>query len=122
MNARLLRLALVAAVLGLNNAHVSVLQMVAWARMAVQFSRTATVQCALQQTLDGEHPCAMCMKLRKAPVSDASLGNTARVDRTDMAFIPSARSWMLRMLPTRIHERRPILASWLPSPDFPPPR
>jgi len=122
MSARLFRLALVAALLGLNNAHVSVLQVAAWARMAVQFSRTAPVQCALQQTLDGEHPCAMCMKLRKAPVSDASLGNNAREDRADMAFIPSVRSWMLRTFPAQIHERRPILASWLPSPDFPPPR
>lgn len=44
--------------------HWALLQSVAWARMISDFSRTDSLGTALAKTFDGEHPCAMCLKIR----------------------------------------------------------
>jgi hypothetical protein len=45
--------------------HWAVLQSVAWARMLADFSRTESLGTALEKTLDGDHPCPMCLKIRE---------------------------------------------------------
>ena len=55
-----------AAALGMSGGHWAVLQTIAWAKMIVQYSRQATLQTAIQQTFDGEHPCEMCRMIETA--------------------------------------------------------
>ncbi len=45
--------------------HIAVLQAVASVRMVVNYSQSATFSEGLNKTLDGAHPCAMCLKIRK---------------------------------------------------------
>lgn len=45
--------------------HLAVLQGVASMRMVVNYSKSATFSEGLIKALDGEHPCAMCLKIRK---------------------------------------------------------
>ena len=52
-------LALVASVGG----HWAVLQSVAWTRMLIERTQTASFATAVQTTLDGEHPCDMCKRI-----------------------------------------------------------
>lgn len=44
--------------------HWAVFQTVAWGRMIADFARTDSLGAALAKTFDGEHPCAMCLKIR----------------------------------------------------------
>ena len=62
----MLRVALVCALLVSSNMHLAVLQMTAWARMLISYSRDNTVATALEMTFDGEHPCPMCKKIQQA--------------------------------------------------------
>jgi hypothetical protein len=54
-------LALIVAVGG----HWTLLQSVAWVRMAVQYSKDAPLSVALQKTFDGRHPCKLCRVVRE---------------------------------------------------------
>ncbi len=58
---------LIAAVLalGVSGSHWAILQSVAWSRMIVAYSRTATLRTALEQTFDGQHPCNLCKAIQK---------------------------------------------------------
>src|ERR1700734_2220654 len=69
-------------------AHLAVIQTVAWARMAVSFSRSCSLNTSLQKTFDGRHPCPLCMKIKKASQEGASLGAPAD-NRLDGAFVTS---------------------------------
>lgn len=40
--------------------HWAALQSAAWVSMIVRYSRNTTLQQALVQTFDGQHPCALC--------------------------------------------------------------
>lgn len=47
--------------------HWSVLQTVAWAEMLREYSqRTGSLTAAVEQTFDGQHPCALCREIRAA--------------------------------------------------------
>jgi len=59
-------LALIAAVGG----HWTLLQSVAWVRMAVQYSKDAPLGVALQKTFDGRHPCKLCQVVREGKGSE----------------------------------------------------
>lgn len=54
---------LLAAVLSMGG-HWAVLQCVAWMGMVIEFSATDTLWTAVSKTLDGRHPCALCLKIR----------------------------------------------------------
>jgi hypothetical protein len=45
--------------------HLAVLQSVASVRMVMDYSQSATFSEGLNKTLNGAHPCAMCLKIRK---------------------------------------------------------
>lgn len=40
--------------------HWGAVQVIGWAEMTLEFSRTATLTEALEMTFDGEHPCHLC--------------------------------------------------------------
>ncbi len=53
------------AVLTMLGGHWLALQSVAWARMIVDYSRQASLAKAVASTFDGDHPCALCLKIRE---------------------------------------------------------
>jgi hypothetical protein len=52
------------ALLQLLGGHWAILQVGAWAGMAVSYTQQAGLMCGLSQTFDGEHPCAMCKAIQ----------------------------------------------------------
>ena len=60
---RLGQASLIFALLCALGAHWSVLQSVAWTTMLAGNLRTASLTVALQRTLDGKHPCALCKQI-----------------------------------------------------------
>lgn len=74
MRQRTARLLLIASLLFSMGAHLAIIQTVAWARMAVDYSRNSNLGTSLQKTFDGRHPCPLCLKLRKASSAGPSLG------------------------------------------------
>jgi hypothetical protein len=69
-----LRIGLVCAIFLSFGGHLALIQSAAWVRMAMRYSRHDSLQSSLQKTFDGRHPCAMCIKVKKAASSDQSLG------------------------------------------------
>jgi hypothetical protein len=65
----LVRAVVVALMLGLTDGHWAILQSIAWAKMLFNYSRSAPLGTAIEQTFDGEHPCAMCKMIQSAKQS-----------------------------------------------------
>jgi hypothetical protein len=54
-----------AAVLAAGGFHWLVLQSVAWGSMLVRFAQEDPFAVAVEKTLDGQHPCPLCLKVRE---------------------------------------------------------
>jgi hypothetical protein len=118
---RIARLAVLSSFLVSMGLHTSVLQAVAWARMAVQFARQDTVSVSLEKTFDGRHSCPICVSLRKAG-DQSSLA--AAPTRSRLAFVsPSSapRASRLAIAWDGSHRASTALARSL-RPDSPPPK
>jgi hypothetical protein len=69
------------ALLQLLGGHWAILQVGAWAGMAVSYSQQGGLMCGLSQTFDGEHPCPICKAIqagqkqeqKKAPLLSSEL-------------------------------------------------
>lgn len=72
--ARFLRVLLAGALLCSFGAPVAFIQALAWARMAMRFSRTAGFAQSLRMTFDGRHACSMCVRVQKASKDSRTLG------------------------------------------------
>ena len=57
------RLVVILALLASVGGHWALLQSVAWTRMIIERTQTESFAAALQETLDGEHPCDMCKRI-----------------------------------------------------------
>lgn len=73
MISRALRLLTIGALLAGSGVHLAVMQSYAWAAMAARNMRSAPATEALSKTFDGRHPCGLCIKIQKAPLSPHSL-------------------------------------------------
>ncbi len=76
-------LLLIASLLGSMGAHLGVIQTMAWAKMAVSFAKNNTLSVSLQKTFDGQHPCALCLQVKKLSQSNASFGTARTENRLD---------------------------------------
>jgi hypothetical protein len=45
--------------------HWTALQTIAWSRMVLVYSRTASMGEAIRMTFDGQHPCRLCLAVRE---------------------------------------------------------
>ena len=59
------RCLLILSLLLATGGHWAVLQSVAWSSMLIQYSRTASLGVALEQTFDSKHPCPLCKKIQQ---------------------------------------------------------
>jgi len=100
MKPRLLRLALIAALLAGMDAHLALIQGCAWATMAWRASRGVSVSRALSETFDGRHPCAVCFAVKKtASAPSLNAAAPARVDMIGRTVLSVPASASARDLP-----------------------
>ena len=57
------RLVVILALLASVGGHWALLQSVAWTRMIIERTHADSFAAAVQTTLDGEHPCALCKRI-----------------------------------------------------------
>lgn len=50
----------------ISGGHLFALQSLAWAKMAIEYSRSDSLQHALVKTFSGDYPCALCLKVQKS--------------------------------------------------------
>ncbi len=86
MTPRWLRLILVAALLGVTEIPLALIQAGAWTAMAWRAARRGSVASALAQTFDGRHPCAVCLAIRNA--APAPSLRAASIPKLDLAHQP----------------------------------
>jgi hypothetical protein len=80
-----LRLSLVAALLCGLDAPAVLLQGYAWTTMLLRGARSGSISRAITQTFDGEHPCAVCERVRgSAPAQSLSAAPQPKAD----VFLP----------------------------------
>lgn len=72
-------------------AHWSLLQLGAWVGMTIAYSRTASLSVALEKTLSGRHPCAVCHLVREGRAAEASAAREVPVKKeTKLEFLAVA--------------------------------
>lgn len=59
------RFAAVAVLVLILGLHWAALQTIAWSRMVLVYSRTASLGEAIRMTFDGQHPCRLCLAVRE---------------------------------------------------------
>ena len=64
MPRRPLAIFVIAALFVSSGAHIALLQSYAWAAMAVRATRSSSPRQELAKAFDGNHPCALCLKVR----------------------------------------------------------
>ena len=122
MYKRVARLLLIASLFSSMGAHLAIIQTVAWARMAVSFSRSCSFEASLQKTLDGRHPCALCLKVKKASQAGPSLGASPNEYRVDGAYLASLAQIRRINLTWRLAPIITIAQHYIVPPDSPPPK
>jgi hypothetical protein len=80
-----------------SNAHLPILQVVAWAGMLVKYSQNRTLAEAAAMTFDGEHPCPMCKAIKKQQEQAPSLQDLNLVSRP-IYFLQLPIPWIQQLL------------------------
>lgn len=119
---RLTRFVLIASLFGSMGGHLAVLQTVAWAKMALNFSRHDSVRVSLQKTFDGNHPCAMCLKIKKATQTGDSLSASLTQIRPDQALLSSSPQIKNILISWSLASASAFPNPRLSVPDSPPPK
>lgn len=122
MLAKLTRLAVVVMLLCTVGAHWTILQSVAWMRMAVTFSQDASLAEALVKTFDGKHPCDLCKLVQQGKKSEQRQDSQKSQTKIDVFLVSGQESLsapLMEPLP-RLIDRLPDLSSQ--PPPSPPPR
>lgn len=118
---RMIRLIALSSFLLSLGIHLPVLQTWAWARMTIQFSRTESLQRSLQKTLNGQNPCGMCLKVKRAASSTDSLRAAIPSPSRD-ALVPQPSLLLYTAISDLIPEATNLLwTSCAPPLDTPPP-
>src|SRR5258708_6244079 len=75
---RLLAFCLCLAVFCAQDGHIFVLHSAAWAHMAFIYMHRDPVNVALQKTLDGKHPCALCKNIGRQTASKSHISTSVQ--------------------------------------------
>jgi len=116
------------AVLAMCGGHWFALQSVAWGRMIADFSHQDSIGTAIAKTFSGQHPCSMCLKIRKGWHEEKQREEKLPWVKTEK--MPELL-WELRCVtvpaaPTFAMDERPFVperySDFVDSPPTPPPR
>jgi len=117
------KLVAVGMLLMLTGGHWGLLQVAAWTRMAIVYSRSAPIQTALAHTFDGRHPCALCRMLSASRPSPRQAELRPAVTRPETLFVENCT---LRLPDPPCAQITPVAAASYPlrsdPPPVPPPR
>ncbi len=115
-------LLLAAAFLCMAGLHLPALQLAAWTGMLITYSQDRSLADAAEMTFDGEHPCPMCVAIKKQQAAERDEWTSVPATVKPILFWessedPGAPSYRLALL-----EWHPRLgrARFLP-PELPPP-
>jgi hypothetical protein len=113
-----------AAVLAAGGGHWAVLQTFAWARMLVEYSAQNSLAEAVEMTLDGKHPCPMCLTIEKGRKQERRQPMNAELRKLDLLF--ESRPLANRCAPWWLDPETPFLSDllldFIEAPPRPPPR
>ncbi len=116
------------AVFGSVGGHWALAQSVAWARMAIEYSKKSTVSQGVKETLDGKHPCNMCHEIRRGKAKeDAKKQQTALPELKLQAFPISISTFSIGRDPalalrSSFDSNLNRYSSWGIAPPVPPPQ
>lgn len=106
--------------------HWALLQTAAWVGMLASFSRSMPLDQALSYTLDGKHPCRLCLAIESGRQSEGKADNTLPAPKGPenllMILEASAESWLQGFPHEAPVRRERALVSRADSPPIPPPR
>ena len=110
-------------ILVMTGGHWMILQSVAWTKMIIEYSRSAPLGVALEQTFDGWHPCQMCKMIQKAkqPAKQQELQQRTAQDDVLFAEAHSSSSFDLPSFRTSGTSGF-VRSSWCDPPPVPPPK
>ncbi|WP_038167580.1 hypothetical protein [Verrucomicrobium sp. BvORR106] len=119
------------AALHLVGGHWGVMQMVAWAQMLRDYSQDRSLVEAVLNTLDGEHPCPMCLKIKAGRVQEEKQRPTSlpKADQPGSWLMASAVAldlpeppWICGEVSMGFSAPRSFFAQHIDGPATPPPR
>ena len=105
----------------LTGGHWAMLQTAAWVRMTLDFSQMDGFRVAIRKTLDGKHPCPLCLFISKQKKSDEKKHLQQIQTRLDLFLVTQP----FVLYPPPFPPAFSALASassWIDNPPFPPPR
>ena len=117
------------ALFAIAGGHWAVVQSVAWAEMLRDYTqRTGSVAVAIEQTFDGQHPCALCRQIQTAKAQEhqespavpgAKEDAPLKAVSTDPFIRPAER-----LAAKLVFQRTDVIfrAGWTEAPPTPPPR
>lgn len=119
---RLAKVCLVAALAVSLGLHWAFLQTVAWAGMAVRFSREVPIREAIAMTFDGKHPCTICDLVLEAHKAEQK----KQVEKLGPSLDGLSATLQVVLFPPEFQSQYPIPLSAFQvrslSPPVPPPR
>lgn len=101
--------------------HWAVLQSLAWADMAVNFSKDNSVATALAKTFDGKHPCKMCNLVAQGKKAERESQSKLDVKKLD-SFLAAAATYFFVPLKQNPLSQVSVLSARIDVPLSPPPR
>ena len=122
MVSRIGHLLLILAFLGVTVTDWSVMQSIAWARMLADNARVSPLATAIEKTLDGKHPCALCKKIAQGRQSEKK--TDAQVEAKKLDFFSPAAAFVFNA-PTHfilMSECDTFADALIRTPPVPPPR
>lgn len=103
--------------------HWALLQTAAWCGMAVSYSRQAPLRLALERTFDGQHPCSLCLVVRKGRAEEKRLPAAAPTVKVEAPALPaSVDAPPAPEAPRAVFAPCPLADGRTERPALPPPR
>jgi len=119
--ARLAKVLALIAVVQILGGHWMALQSVAWVCMVIDYSQTSSFGVAIENTLDGDHPCSLCEAVakgrgeeKKKESKKISLKFEAVLMAQVAVPVPMERPWTFVLL-------NQTASAWAVAPPTPPP-
>ena len=103
--------------------HLPALQVVAWSGMVVKYAQAVPLAEAIEMTFDGDHPCPLCIVIRKAQTSDQHEMKAPGAPERILLFVEPARPWVQSVFElARLSFVPTVFAGPQQRPPVPPPR
>jgi len=118
----LFHLTVAAALIVAVGGHWAMLQSVAWVNMVVSYSQQAPLKEAISMTFDGEHPCNLCVAVKKGKQEEQERSVLKVETKLDFVLLVQS-TYLPPELPfTLLSSASDIVLPRTEAPPLPPPR